>query len=99
MKTLIENSIEIYGMGHPDVKHVFNIENDEEREDRLFRSLEKIKNRKLTIRFKYSENDVLVNDKLQLIIIDGVEIEIRKFIISSINEYLNPVGGKGRKKK
>jgi hypothetical protein len=89
MKTLIENSIEIYGMGHPDTKTVFNIEKEEDRNHLRFKSLTTISGRKLTVWFKYSENDVETQDKLQMTIVKSDdENTIKDFILAQINTYL-----------
>jgi hypothetical protein len=69
MKTLIENSIKIFGMGHPDTKTVFNIEKEEDRNHFRFKSLATISGRKLTVSFKYTEDDVEAQDKLQMKVI------------------------------
>jgi hypothetical protein len=89
MKTLIENSIEIYGMGHPDTKTVFNIEKEEDRNHLRFKSLTTISGRKLTVWFKYLENDVETQDKLQMTIVKSSdENTIKDFILAQINTYL-----------
>jgi ribosomal protein S4E len=89
MKTLIENSIKIYGMGHPDTKTVFNIEKEEDRNHLRFKSLTTISGRKLTVWFKYAENDVETQDKLQMTIIKSVdENEIKDFILAQISSKL-----------
>jgi hypothetical protein len=89
MKTLIEKSIEIYGMGHPDTKTVFNIEKEEDRNHMRFKSLTTISGRKLTVWFKYSENDVEIKDKLQMTIVKSDdENTIKDFILAQINTYL-----------
>ena len=89
MKTLIEKSIEIYGMGHPDTKTIFNIEKEEDRNDMRFKSLTTISGRKLTVHFKFEENEVELSDKLQMVIpVSDDEIIIKNFILNKINEYL-----------
>jgi hypothetical protein len=89
MKTLIEKSIEIYGMGHPDTKTVFNIEKEEERNHMRFKSLTTISGRKLSVHFKYSEGANEIQDKLQLVIPKSDdENTIKDFILNSINAYL-----------
>jgi hypothetical protein len=90
MKTLIENSIKIFGMGHPQTKTVFNIEKEIERKDLRFKSLTTISGRKLTVWFKYTENDIESNDKLPMTIIKSDnETVIKDFILTQINNYLN----------
>ena len=86
MKTLIEKSIEIYGMGHPETKTVFNTE---DRNHMRFKSLETIAGRKLTVWFKYEEDGREVQDKLQMIIpASNEELVIKEFILDQINNTL-----------
>jgi hypothetical protein len=89
MKTLIENSIKIFGMGHPDTKTVFNIEKEEDRNHLRFKSLTTISGRKLTVSFKYTEDGVEAQDKLQMTIVKSSdENTIKDFILAQINTYL-----------
>lgn len=97
MKELIDNSIEIYGIGHPDVKTIFNI-GDQDKESVRFSSLEKLQNRKLTIRFKYSENDEIFEDKVVVTIPNENEEFIKEFIIDSIVFKLDPTPRKRKRK-
>jgi hypothetical protein len=90
MKTLIEKSIEIYGMGHPNTKTIFNIEKEEDRNHMRFKSLTTILGRKLSVHFKYSEDDKEVQDKLQMTIVKSDdENTIKDFILTQINNSLN----------
>lgn len=89
MKTLIEKSIIIRGIGHPETKTVFSIENESERNHRRFTSLTAISGRKLSVFFKYEEDGVESSDKLQLsIITSDSEDDIKSFILQQINDYL-----------
>ena len=110
MKTLIENTIEIYGMGHPDTKTVFHLLNTSAAEgateeeiktareneaknqvilnDIRFKSLATIAGRKLTVWFKYSEDNKEVEDKLSMSIPRGTAEEIKEFILQQIADYL-----------
>ena len=85
MKTLIESSIEIYGMGHPDIKHVFNITKEDERNDKNFKNLEKLIGRTLTFRYKYTESNITGDGRILLTISELSELEIKDFILKSIN--------------
>ena len=90
MKTLIENTIEIYGMGHPDTKTIFNITDESERNHFRFKSLQTISGRVLTIWFKYEENNNKIEDKLQMSIPSGLDEDgVKTFILDYINTYLN----------
>jgi hypothetical protein len=88
-KTLIEKSIEIWGMGHPKTKTVFNIEKETDRMDIRFKPLTTISGRKLTVWFKYTENNVEILDKLSTkIITSDDEQVIKDFILTEINNKL-----------
>jgi len=87
---LIEKSIVINGMGRPDIKTIFNIEKEEDKKDMLYRSLDKISGRKLSVNFKCLEGEVETNGILQMIIPSGLDEEgVKNFIISEINSNLN----------
>lgn len=90
MKTLIEKSIVIRGIGSPQNKTIFNIENESERNLIEFKSLASIAGRKLTVEFKYEEDGTEKSDKLQMTIpIVETENEVKDFILSEINSTLN----------
>jgi hypothetical protein len=89
MKQLIQDSIEIYGLGRPDAKTIFTIKDDSEKNDRLYRSLDKISGRKLTIRFKSSENELEAAGSIQMSIPTGLdELGVKDFILTTINSSL-----------
>lgn len=89
MKTLIEKSIDIRGIGHPETKTVFSIENEFERESSRFKSLTAISGRKLSVFFKYEEAGVEKSDKLQISVISSnSEDDIKSFILQQINDHL-----------
>ena len=89
MKTLIEKSIVIKGIGHPETKTVFNIENESERNHIRFKSLVTIAGRKLTVEFKFEEDGTEKSDKLQMTIPRvETENEVKDFILSQINTHL-----------
>lgn len=89
-KTLIEKSIEIYGMGHPEVKTIFNIEKEEDRQLPLFRSLTTICGRTLTAWFKYTENEIEVESKCPMVIPTyETEEEVKVFILNALSNYIN----------
>lgn len=90
MKTLIEKSIQIYGIGHPETKTVFNIEKEEDRNHMRFKSLATISGRKLTVWFKYEEDSKEVQDHVQMIIpVSNEEQVIKDYILEKINSKLN----------
>jgi hypothetical protein len=90
MKTLIEKSIVIRGIGSTQTKTVFNIKNESERNLIGFKSLTVISGRKLTVEFKYEEDETEKSDKLQVTIprLEN-EDEIKDFILNEINTKLN----------
>ena len=73
-------------MGHPNTKTIFNIEKEEDRNHMRFKSLTTISGRKLSVHFKYSEDDKEVQDKLQMTIVKSDdENTIKDFILTQIN--------------
>jgi len=89
MKTLIEKSIKIGGIGPYEPKTIFTIEKEQEKKDYKYKSLTTISGRKLSVFFDYTENEQKVSDRLQLVIIKSEdEQEIKTFILNSINTYL-----------
>lgn len=90
MKTLIEKSIVIRGIGHPETKTVFNIKNESERNHMRFKPLTAIAGRKLTIEFRYEEGGSEKSDKVQVSIPRvETENEIKDFILGEITVKLN----------
>lgn len=89
MKILIINSIQIYGIGDPNTKTVFNIKSELDRNHIKFKNLEVLQNRKLTVWFNYEENGtVFKENSLKLTIPVGTELEIKEYIITQINQNL-----------
>jgi serine kinase of HPr protein (carbohydrate metabolism regulator) len=112
MKTLIEKSIEIYGIGVTDVKTVFHLntipeiaenateqlkqevklkefENEKIKKSKNFKPLTVISARKLSVWFKYKEDEKEVESRIQLTLpkSDSEEV-IKNFILNSINTHL-----------
>lgn len=89
MKTLIEKSIKFRGIGRPDLKTLFNIENDIEKESPDFVSLTKISGRLIPVLFTYTEDDVETPSSLRLQVIKSEdEEELKNFVLQSINDSL-----------
>lgn len=89
-KTLIEKSIVINGIGRPDTKTIFTIEKEEDKKDMLYRSLDRISGRKLSVNFKYSDGETENSSKVQLSIPFGLdEGGVKTFILDEINKTLN----------
>ena len=89
MKTLIESSIRFRGVGHPETKTVFSIENESERTDRRFKSLTSIQGRRLVATFDYEEGDTKKKGYLLLTVIRSEdETTIRQSIVDAITAHL-----------
>ena len=89
-KTLIEKSIVINGIGRPDTKTIFTIEKEEDKKDMLYRSLDRISGRKLSVNFKYTDGETENSSKVQLSIPFGLDEEgVKTFILDEINKTLN----------
>ena len=89
MKTLIESTIKINGIGRPDTKTIFTITNDREKEDILYRSLDRISGRKLSVKFKYDDNGTEKESSTQLSIPFGLDEEqVKSFIITTCTNRL-----------
>ena len=90
MKTLIEKSIEIGGLGPGNLKTVFTAESQFDKLPYKYKSLVHISGRKLSIDFKYEEDGSKKDGRLQLTIIKSdSEQTIKDFILESINTHLN----------
>lgn len=112
MKELIQNTIEFYGMGRPDVKTIFHLKDaelppnptpQEEVEVRklqvenqiilnnpLFKSLTTIAGRRLSAFFKYKENGVEKEGRVQMQVIKSDDEQaIKTFILDTINQHLS----------
>lgn len=89
-KEVIENSIQIYGIGHPETKTVFSIEKEEDRNHFRFKSLETISGRTLTVGFKYKDGEEEKSGTMPMVIVKSdEENDIKAFILSEISNYLN----------
>ncbi len=112
IKTLIEKSIVINGIGHPDTKTIFHLneipvlvedatqeqkeevaklesENEKILSDIRFKSLATISGRKLSIDYKYSEEEKENSGRVQLAIPFSMnQDEVKDFILSEINKTL-----------
>lgn len=89
MKNLIENSIQIYGIGQPDTITIFNIQSEEDRNHPRFKNLEVLKNRKLTVWFDYEQDGNVIKEKnIKLTIPNENEENIKNFILEKINDSL-----------
>ncbi len=88
-RTLIEKSIVINGIGRSDAKTIFTIEKEEEKMDRLYRSLDKISGRTLSVFYKYLEEEVESKGMLKVQVpIQLNEQEVKDFILAEISKSL-----------
>lgn len=88
-RTLIEKSIVINGIGRSDAKTIFTIEKEEEKMDRLYRSLDKISGRTLSVFYKYLEDGVESKGMLKVQVpIQLNEQEVKDFILAEISKSL-----------
>lgn len=112
MKELVQNTIEFYGMGHPDIKTIFHMKDatlptDPTEQQRLeynnnhaynqsllnnpkFKSLTTIAGRRLSAFFKYKENGVEKEGRVQMQVIKSDDEQaIKTFILDTINQHLS----------
>lgn len=89
MKTLIEKSIKIKGIGRPDIKTIFDEISEEEKNNYPYKDISTIGGRKISIEYKFLENNQEFSDNIMVIIPKTSEIEIKNFIILEINNKLN----------
>jgi len=89
MKTLIIESIRLHGIGHTDVKTIFNITSDIEKKHPKYKYLSDIAGKTTYITFSYLEkNNVMENEIVIKLKKSRNENEIKKFIIDKINKTL-----------
>jgi len=85
-KQIIEKSIKIIGLGYLKSKTIFNIEDELEKLELEYQDLKKLNGRKLTIEYKYLEDEIEKSDRIQMSIpFDLNEDEVKTFILSEIN--------------
>lgn len=91
MKNLVEKSIKLKGIGHPDTKTIFDITDEKEKKDFRYKSLETWTNRQMSLTFKYTVDSELkeYDQTIKFQVPDKTENEIKDFILNLINEELN----------
>lgn len=88
MKTLIEKSIIIEGIGY-EAKTIFSISSEADKKRITYKTLDKISGRKINIAFKYSEEETEGSSRIQLSIPFNLnEDEVKAFILEEINKTL-----------
>jgi hypothetical protein len=88
MKTLIESSIKVKGIGPSGTKTIFNIEKPSETTDSNFVKLERMQNRNVSVSFKFEENGVEGEGTIKTVLV-GTDEEIKQNTINLINQTLN----------
>lgn len=89
MKTLIENSIRFERFNKsPNLKTVFNIVSEDEKNSRYYRSVSKHYSGLNNVMFTFDEDGVLKTDTISFFAI-GTDDEIKNSLISEINNKLN----------
>lgn len=87
---LIENSIEIGGIGHPNTKTIFTVEEHDEKKYPFYKSLDRFCGVKKLVWFKYIDNEIEKEDKVFVVFPKGkTELELKDFIIETINNKIN----------
>lgn len=90
MKTLIQESIKFIGIPEPETLTIFNIKNDLEKKQRLYKELTFISGRKLMIKFDVEEDGRKSNIMMPISIVrSNNEEEIKQNILDSINDKIN----------
>lgn len=89
MKTLIENTIKVRGIGNPAKKTIFTIENEFETKLPDYFNIEKICGRTLRVDYSFTNDSITESSFIQLVIPFGLtELEVKDFIIEQINIQL-----------
>lgn len=89
MKTLIEKTIKVRGIGNPARKNIFNIENEFETKLPDYFNIEKICGRTLRVDYSYTDQGAVQFAFIQLVIPFGLtELEVKDFIVEQINAQL-----------
>lgn len=90
MKNLVQKSIKLKGIGHPDTKTIFDITDEKEKQDFRYKSLETWKNRQMSLLFKYTvdSDPEEFEQTLKFQVPNKAENEIKDFILNLIDEEL-----------
>ena len=89
MKTLIEKTIKVRGIGNPSKKTIFTIEGEYQRNTFEYYTIEKISGRKLSVEYSFTNDGAIEASHVQLVIPRNLtEVEVKDFIIEQINAQL-----------
>jgi hypothetical protein len=91
MKTLIEKTIKVRGIGNPQRKNIFTIENEFETRLPDYYNIEKICGRTLRVDYSFNNDQGAVQFAfIQLVIPFGLtELEVKDFIVEEITTAIN----------
>ena len=90
MKNLIQESIKFIGIPEPETLTIFNIKNDFEKKQRLYKELTFISGRKLMVKFDVEEDGRKSKVMMPISVLrSNNEEEIKQNILDSINEKIN----------
>ena len=90
MKTLIEKTIKIRGIGNPARKNIFTFEHEIEKMLPDYFNIEKICGRTLRVDYSFTNDEVTESSLIQLDIPIGLtELEVKDFIVTQITNALN----------
>jgi hypothetical protein len=89
MKTLIEKTIKVRGIGNPSKKTIFTIDGEYQRNTLEYYNIEKISGRKLSVEYSFTNDSTKESSFIQLVIPTNLtEVEVKDFIIEQINAQL-----------
>lgn len=90
MKNLVEKSIKLMGIGHPDTKTIFDIQDEKEKQNFRYKSLDAWTNRQMSLTFKYTvdSDPKEIVQTLKFQVPDKTENEIKDFVLNLIDEEL-----------
>jgi hypothetical protein len=91
MKTLIEKTIKVRGIGNPERKNIFTLENEYEKTLPEYFNIEKICGRTLRVDYSFTNDSGAVQFAfIQLVIPFGLtELEVKDFIVEQITTAIN----------
>ena len=89
MKTLIEKTIKVRGIGNPMRKNIFTIESETDKLFNEYYNIEKICGRTLRVDYSFTNDSTTESSFIQLVIPTNLtEVEVKDFIIEQINAQL-----------
>jgi hypothetical protein len=91
MKTLIQNTIKVRGIGNPEKKTIFTIEHDFQKKLPDYYNIQKICGRTLRVDYSFTNDQSAAQFAfIQLVIPFGLtELEVKDFIVEQITTAIN----------